>query len=294
MVRLAQHFVLVFSIAICALVAPQARADTTVLEVVPLRHRTVDEVLPIIRPFVDRQGAVSGMQGQLIIRTTPANLREIKELLATIDTAPRQLKITVKQNVDRATEQRLTEISGSVSSGDRARVTVTPGSGDTEGLAVERRRGEDSLRARVLSTQSVEDDKNTQHVQVLEGNRAFVRIGQSIPVPQVTVIQGPPGAQVIETVQYRDVTTGFYILPRVAGDRVTLEISPQRETPGSQGLGSVNVQQLHSVVSGRFGEWIDLGGLGQERSEQSSGIGSRSVTTTGDQRKVLIKVEEIR
>lgn len=294
MIRFAQHLILAFSIAICALVAPQARADATVLEVIPLKHRTADDVIPIVRPFLDKQGAVSGMQGQLIIRTTPANLREIKELLATIDTAPRQLRITVKQNVDRATEQRLAEISGSVSAGERARVTVTPGSGGTEGLTVERRRGEDVLRGRVLDTQSTEDDRNTQHVQVLEGSQAFIRIGQSIPVPQATVIQGPAGAQVIEAVQYRDVTTGFYVLPRVAGDRVTLEISPQREMPGTLGPGSVNVQQASSVVSGRLGEWIDMGGLGQERSEQSSAIGSRTTTTISDQRKILIKVEEVR
>lgn len=275
---------------VCALCAAAATfADQTVLEVIPLRHRTAEEVIPIVQPFVERGGAVSGMQNQLIIRATPANLAQIRQLLASIDTAPRRLMITVKQDVDAAGKQREAEISGSI--GNRARVTV-PGSADDRSLAAEARRGDDSVRARVLSTQSLEADKNTQQLQALEGSRAFIRIGQSIPVPSRTVVRTPQGVQVIDSVQYQDATTAFYVVPRLSGDRVTLEVSPHRDTPGAS--GSFNIQQIHTTVSGRLGEWMDLGGLGQDRTEQQSGIGSRSAATVSEQRKVLIKVEEIR
>jgi len=74
-----------------------------------------------------------------------------------------------------------------------------------------------------------------QTLQLLEGNSAFVRTGQSAPVPQRqvlrTIVNGQIVERVIDSVEYRDVMTGFYALPRLAGDRVTLEISPQRDSP---------------------------------------------------------------
>jgi len=89
--------------------------DQTILEVIPLKHRTTDEIIPLIHPFLDRQGALSGMRSQLIIRTTPDNLQEIKQLLNEIDTAPRRLIITVKQEVGRAAARHLLSLSGNVS-----------------------------------------------------------------------------------------------------------------------------------------------------------------------------------
>jgi len=90
-------------------------ADPTILEVIQLKHRTTDEIIPLIHPFLDKQGALNGMRGRLIIRTTPDNLQEIKQLLNEIDTAPRRLIITVKQDVGHAAARHLLRISGNVS-----------------------------------------------------------------------------------------------------------------------------------------------------------------------------------
>ncbi len=51
------------------------------LEVIPLQKRMVDEVIQIIRPLVAPGGTVTGMNNQLIIKTTPSNLAEIKQVL---------------------------------------------------------------------------------------------------------------------------------------------------------------------------------------------------------------------
>ncbi len=172
------------------LLSPLAAIGQTVTEVIPLQHRSSDEIIPVLQPLLDKQGAISGMQGQLIVRTTPANLQEIKRLLAEIDTAPRRLIITIKQDVDRATELRLRGISGS-SAAAGARVTIA-GSEDNSGQTVEvgRQQG-DGQKARVLSSRSLESDRNTQHVQVLEGSRAFIRSGQSLPQPARGLIYSP-------------------------------------------------------------------------------------------------------
>lgn len=271
-------------------------AQNMVLEVIPLRYRTAQDVIPIIQPLLAREGSVSGLQGQLVVRTTPANLEEIKRILASVDTAPRRLLITVRQDADATRSERSSEVSGRIGS-DRARVIV-PDSGDRRGGNVVLRDGDDRLRARVLDTRSAESDRNTQSVQVMEGREAFVRVGQSVPVPQRrvqrTVVGGQVVEQVVDSVEYRDVTTGFYVLPRVSGDRVTLDISPQREMLSTQVPGGVNVQRVVTTVSGRLGEWIEIGGIAQDSSEQQSVLLGRGSTGASGSRRVLIRVEELR
>jgi type II secretory pathway component GspD/PulD (secretin) len=273
-----------------------AYAQSTVLEVVPLRYRTAQEVIPVIQPMLAREGSVSGMQGQLIVRTTPANLEEIKRILASIDVAPRQLLITVRQDTDVVRHRSRAEVSGSVG-GEHGRVTV-PGTREARGGNIVLREGDDRVRANVLQSDSTVSDRNTQSVRVLEGREAFVSVGQSVPVRERQVrrqvIGGRVVEQVVEGTQYRDVTTGFYVIPRLAGDRVTLDVSPQRETMSRQVGGGVSVQNMTTTVSGRLGEWMEIGGLSRDSAGQQMVILGRSAAATRDSRRVLVKVEEIR
>lgn len=273
-----------------------APAQNTVLEVIPLRYRMAQEVIPIIQPMLVREGSVSGFQGQLVVRTTPTNLEEIKRILASLDTAPRQLLITVRQDAEAGRSRSTAEVSGNVG-GDHGRVTV-PGSQDPRGGNVVLREGDDRVRLQVLEGTGSQSDRNTQSLRVMEGREAFVRIGQSVPVRerqvQRSVVGGRVVEQVVESTQYRDATTGFYVLPRVSGDRVTLDISTQRESLSRPVQGGVNVQSMVTTVSGRLGEWMEIGGIGQDASGQQSVLLGRTTTATRDRRRVLIKVEEVR
>ena len=285
-------YVLLATMSVCAAVFGQ----TTVLEVIPLKYRTVEQVIPIIQPMLALDGSVSGLQNQLVVRTTPANLEEIRRILASVDTMPRRLLITVRQDADSERNRRAAEVSGSIGS-DRSRVIV-PGTGDRRGGNVVLQDGDDRARARVLDSRSAESDRGTQTIQVLEGSSAFIRVGQSVPVPsrQVvrSVVDGRVVERVVDTVEYRDAATGFHALPRVTGERVTVDISPQRDTLNRQIPGAVDVQRVVTTVSGRLGEWIEIGGLDQHRSEQRSEILGSSSRTGSDERRVLIKVEELK
>ena len=278
-------------------VAGAALSQATVLEVIPLRYRTAPEVIPIIQPVLAREGSVSGLQGQLIVRTTPANLEEVKRILASIDTAPRQLLITVRQDADIDRSRSSAEVSGSVG-GEQGRITIPPGSRDPRGGSVVIREGDNQVRAQAVENRSVESDRSTQAVRVMEGREAFVRVGQSVPVRERQVrrvmINGQMVEQVVDGTQYRDLNTGFYVLPRLAGDRITLDVSPQREALSRQVPGAVNVQSVVTTVSGRLGEWMEIGGIDQDASGQQAVILGRTTTTTRDSRRVLVKVEEVR
>ncbi|MDQ5877459.1 MAG: hypothetical protein QG638_190 [Pseudomonadota bacterium] len=263
------------------------------MEIIPLKNRTVDQVMPVIRPLVEPGGALSGMNNQLILRASRKNREEIKRALAALDTPARTLIIRVTQNRDAAMNRSGAEAFGSVGN-DHARVTQSPTGVASSGGTVVIRRGDSVVGGQVVETRSTRTASAAQSVQVVEGGKAFINVGQSVPLPMRQVVVGPGGAIVTDSVVYRDIGQGFYAEPRLAGDRVTLEISPQFDTPGNTGYGSANTQRLSTTVSGRIGEWIELGGSGQQAAGSNRGNLSVGTSDVRDNRSVWLLVEEVK
>lgn len=266
---------------------PQAR-----MEIIPLKHRTLDQVVPVIEPLLEKGGSVSGMNNRLIVRTSPANLEEIKRVLAAIDTPPRRLMISVTHDNTLAGERDGAEVSGSVGGGG-ARVAV-PGSRAPGGAGAVVRSGDDVARASVYSSRGRAEDRIAQQVQTIEGGRAFIQIGYSFPLPLRQMVIGPYGAVVSDSVVYRDLGTGFYAAPTLAGERVTIEISPQQEALSTTTRGAVHSSRISTTVSGRLGEWIELGSTTGATDVQSAETLRYSTRGSHEQRRVLLKVEELR
>ncbi len=141
--------------ALCAFaVAPVVSSQG--LEIIPLRHRTVEQVLPALQPLLEPGGTLSGSRGQLFLRASPANAAEIKQALAAIDRPARRLEISVRFDDALARERRGVEASGSLGR-DGARIGIT---------------ADDARRA---ATERVD-----QRLQVLEGSHAFILAGQEL------------------------------------------------------------------------------------------------------------------
>lgn len=224
-------------------------------EAIVLRYRTADHVLPLIQPLVPKPGTVSGQGRELVIATTRANLAEVKRVIDALDRAPRRLLVTVRQDAD---EER---------------------------------------GAQVYATRAADADRSVQQVQVLEGSTASIRIGQSVPVTLRGTSRRAVGGRVVEDaadrVEFRDVLSGFIVRPRLAADTVVLELSPQGDTPGAEGRGSTNVQHVATTLSGRLGEWIEVGAVlsGQQVRNGAVTYGTRSVN--GQARRILVKVDAV-
>ena len=193
------------------LASPAVLAQET-LEVISLRHRTVEQVLPLLRPLLAPGGALTGQSNQLIVRTSPENLAQIRAVLDAIDQPPRRLMISVRFDASQQTAR------------------------------------------------SARDEQAEQRLQVLEGGQAYISTGEAR-------IYGQAG-------------TGFAVIPRVSGSSVTLDIAAQQEafTRG----GAVRGERAVSTVSGRLGDWIELGGI------------SLSSPRADGERRIWVKVEELR
>ena len=138
---------------------------------------------------------------------------------------------------------------------------------ERERLAASAAIGTGGVRAtvRATDTNARQQGNNASSVTVLEGNEAFIATGQN--------------------------QSGFSVTPRQLGDqRVTLEINQQSRQRSSL-TGRVESQSLSTQVSGRIGEWLELGGLSNSSSSTQSGILSRSYATSSDERSTWVKVE---
>lgn len=267
------------------LVSLPARAD---MEIITLRYRNVEQVLPILRPLVEPGGALTGMQDQLVIRASAANIAELRKVLDSIDRMPRRLLISVRQNADASSASRSASVSGTVGSGNVV-ISNQPG-----GASNER-----NITGRIVDSRSSASDGVTQTIQVLEGNPAMIQVGESVPVPSRTVTRTVNGVVVTDSVAYRDIGSGFQVIPRLSGDRVMLEIASSRDTPTGSSApgsapGSANIQRAATTISTRLGEWVELGGLDGSESRTSGGLFGSASSQRSDTRRIQVKVEEIK
>ena len=155
--------------------------------------------------------------------------------------------------------------------------------------------GDDDSRVtyRNLTTRGAEDRNASQFVTTVEGSPAWINTGQVVPLANRQIAPTPYGATVVDSIEYRNVGTGFYVTPRVAGDNVTLEISPYAENLSRQGGGTIDSRGLNTVVSGRLGQWIALGGAGQQATDGGRGIVHRTRGTASETYDVWVKVDVI-
>jgi hypothetical protein len=163
------------------------------------------------------------------------------------------------------------------------------------------RRGADvsaGPQVRIYDSRSSESRNVTQTVQALEGRAALIQAGQSRAAPERRVTRSMVGGRVVEHtidgVEYRSANTGFLVLPRLSGDRVTLEVSAQRESFVPNTSGGVDTQRVVTTVSGRLGEWIEVAGSSEERSSDRAVIRGSAGGTRSEARTVFLKVDELR
>jgi hypothetical protein len=140
--------------ALLAAFIPASNAQQA-LEIIPLRHRTVEQVLPSLQPLLEPGATLSGSRSQLFLRASPSNADDIKRALAAIDRPAKRLQISVRLDDTLERERRDLQASGSIGSGG---VRFSGSAQDSRTSTGER---------------------VDQRLQVLEGSRAMIFAGQS-------------------------------------------------------------------------------------------------------------------
>jgi hypothetical protein len=264
------------------LVVLAAVAAARELQLIELRYRLAEEILPVVQPLLEPGGVLTGADDVLFVNTSPANFEQIRQAVELLDRRPRQLMITVGQGT--VTRDERTDLRGTaaVGSGD-VQVGVNAPPGDHSGVAVGVRSG--SQRA---------DLRNTSSVRTIEGTETYIAVGQLVPLTSTQVVPGQRRPVEYTSTEYREVSTGFYATVRLRGETVTLEVSPrQQRLRGAAPARVIETGGLVSTVSGPLGEWIPLGAVEETGTGSTTGLLLWGRRTAESRYTAWVKVDEV-
>jgi len=221
-----------------------AFAQTTRLEIIELRNRQAAALIPVVKPLLGAQTTLVADGYRLIVKGTPADIAQLKSLVAGLDARLRNLLIDVRT-------VRRTVLENSRSS---AQVTI----GEESSVRIEAART--STRAR---------DTNEFQIRTIEGREALVQVGEQRP-GQHSVLSIVGGHVVtLGGTADRNARSGVYVTARVRGERVMLDIAP-----GLQGFASDGTRQSLSTsttLTGGIGQWITIAAVDTVSSGDARG-----------------------
>lgn len=251
-----------------------AAAAGDALEVVELRHRTAAELLPVLRPLAAERSAITGTGRQLVIRAPEDEIARLREVIERLDRAPRRFRIAVSQGFEAATERHRSD----------ARVRLGAGPGGVDG----------DVHVRSLATRGRDDRRVDAFVQALEGRPALVRTARSVPLADRTLLLGPGGPVAIDSVRYRDLDSGFWVVVHpAAGDEVTLDVYPLDQRPDAERPGEITTHAVATTVRARLGEWVPLAGTQQRRGTDETALGAHTRRRGARDTAVWLRVEAV-
>ncbi len=233
-----------------------ATAGAGSLEMIPLKNRPAAELIPIVKPLLQTGEDITGTGYDLVLKASPERRRELQEIIARLDRALKNLRITVRRASREELEREALAVSG------RIRVTGT--------------RLDTDIKGHVHSTHKRLDDTDYQTVRALEGTPVFIRSGTAFPVPVRSAAQVGGAVVITDTLSYQHTGAGFYARARLNGDQVQVDIAPERSLLSPRGGGIIGTSSLVTTVRGRLGEWIELGGTGDSYQHQGSGVVHRT------------------
>jgi hypothetical protein len=192
-----------------------AQADS--ITTIQLQNRPAEEIIPIVKPMLGTNESISGRGFKLFLRSSPTTLEQVEDMIAALDISPKVLQISVFQGSTRGLSELGFSGNIQIESGDTSVSIGTPkkDSGDAGGsITYSTNRGSGSISG--ISTRKRLKDNPIHQIRVTEGNET----GEQVPYFSGIDWIGRRG--VAGGIEYKDVITGFYVLPRVHGDNVTL------------------------------------------------------------------------
>lgn len=265
--------------------------QATELRVIPLRHRLAAELIPALEPLLGPGETVTGMDSRLIVRATPATLTQLERVIAELDVARRNLRITVRHHAAGAAQEQTQGLSGELRR-DGSRVTVgdDPRAGGT-GIVVGHEGPDGRVRIHGERRTTTARENLDQTLVMMDGGQGVIRIGESIPVVQPFLALVGDRLQVAVGTEFYDVTTGFAVAPRLHGDTVQLAIAPRLSFRSSRGIQVIEVRELSTTVTVRRGEWLDLGGVIESANDLNRQIFATYRSTRHTATRISVRVD---
>jgi type II secretory pathway component GspD/PulD (secretin) len=243
-----------------------------------LQHRFAEDILPTIQAIVGSNGTTSAIQNQLIVRTDSQTMIEVEQTIATLDTARENLKIRVKR------QNNMTGSSSNASVKGRTRIgnaTIVTGN--------DSRHGRDGVNINLENNQTQSLQSSEQFIQVADGAPAYISVGESVPYTSEWMLLTQRYAVTQTNTEFIEIGTGFTVRARSIGRQVELDITPTFSK--LKQYGRLEFEQLTSTVMVERNEWVNIGGIMQEKDEISRTILSSKNGRSYENNQIFIRVE---
>ena len=109
-------------------------------------------------------------------------------------------------------------------------------------------------------------------MQTIDDKAAYIQTGQQVPIANRNAYVNHSGVVIQNTIEYHDVRSGFYVLPRINGDRVTLFVSPKLSRVRPNQASVFDVQNAETTTAGRLGERLQIGGTTRHFNSNDTGL----------------------
>src|SRR5687767_5996004 len=88
------------------------------LAVIDLQHRRAEELIPVLQPLLEPGGALTGQDYKLFVRTSSANLAQLRSAVEQLDKQQRQVLVSVRRSTAQDIQREQASASGTLRTGD--------------------------------------------------------------------------------------------------------------------------------------------------------------------------------
>ena len=243
-------------------------AAETIVELIPLSNRLAIDMLPVLSSLLGKSAQLIDNGSSLLVKTTPDRLAKIKAIIKQLDVPQSNLVITVIQSRQASSDE--------LNTAAKAQLDVPINDPSKSG---------GTMNNHVYQTQDKDANQNSQTIRTLDGIPAHIKVGNIYPKQNFSAYGYPT------TTGYTEATSGFTVIPRLVGKQVILSLSPWSDKMNGQ--GQIMTQNAQSTIRINLGEWVELGGTGENSNSLSNSTLVNTRQTSGKQLHILLKVDRV-
>ena len=232
------------------------------LEIIELRHRSAEELLPLLEPHLAADSSASGQGQQLIIKAEHSELAALQAIIQELDRPRRSLLLSLRRDGGGSLQEDRLRASGSTRGG----------------------------RVRITRSDSALGEHGMQQLRGLEGRPMRIDQQLLLPLREQLVWHGRSGAGYHSQIRHLELSAGLYAIVHLrSGERIDVEIVVQERSSDDP----LQSRRLLTTVSGRLDEWILLASLDSRRQECERGVIYRSQAASEQAGSLWLRVQAL-
>ncbi len=234
------------------------RAETVRIQI---NYRSASDVLPVVKPMLSRTGeaVADELTNSLIITDNEESIKKIRAFLPNVDVLGRQVRVRIKFQEVRSSKDQSLSVGGSVSG---------------KGWEVSKgRKKRGDINIGVRDETNLKQRSSESFITVTSGSSAYIIAGEDIPYRERWIYLSRRYAQLVDTVVFRRVETGFEVRPVVTGKIAHIDITPRISYVSSEGEeGTIHFTSAQTRLSVPLGQWVSIGGTSGKENEVLNAI----------------------